>query len=79
MNSPSSVRLTFKQIQLVGQIRQNRAWWILNVDRVLGSAEEGLDTQMLLDPLEEQFHLPAAAIKLGDRERRQRANAMRMP
>ena len=27
---------------------------------------------MLLDPLEEQLHLPAAAIELGDRECRQR-------
>ena len=27
---------------------------------------------MLLDPLEEQFHLPAAPIKFGDRERGQR-------
>lgn len=26
---------------------------------------------MLLDPLEEQFDLPAATVKLGDRERRQ--------
>jgi len=43
----------------------------LSLDGVLRGAEEGFDSQMLLDPLEEQFHLPAAAIELGDRECRQ--------
>ena len=31
----------------------------LRLHRVLGSAEEALDSQMLLDPLEKQPHLPA--------------------
>ena len=33
---------------------------------VLGGPQEGLDLQMLLDPLEEKLHLPASFIKLGD-------------
>ena len=32
---------------------------------VLGGAVEGLDTQVLFDPFEEQFDLPAAAVELG--------------
>ena len=44
----------------------------LALDGILGSAEETLDAQVLLDPLEEQFYLPAAAVELGDRERGQR-------
>ena len=39
---------------------------------VLGDAIEDLDAQMLLDPLEEQFNLPAAAVQFGDAERGQR-------
>jgi len=37
----------------------------------LRSAKEGLDTQMLFDPLEEQPGLPAATIPLGNGARRQ--------
>jgi hypothetical protein len=33
---------------------------------VLPGAQEGLDTQMLLDPSEEQFDLPALAVQLRD-------------
>lgn len=44
----------------------------LRLDGVLRRAEEGLDPQMLLDPLEEEFHLPAAAIEFGHGQRRQR-------
>ena len=35
----------------------------LRVDRVLGGSIEGLDVQMLLDPLEEQLDLPALAVQ----------------
>ena len=38
---------------------------------ILGRAKEGLDPQMLFDPLEEEFHLPAAPIELRDDFRRE--------
>jgi hypothetical protein len=38
----------------------------LRLHRVLGEAEERLDAQVLLDPLEEQLDLPAAAVEIGD-------------
>ena len=38
----------------------------LRLDRILAGAEEFLDAQMLLDPLEEQFHLPAAFVERRD-------------
>ena len=38
----------------------------LRLDGVLAGAEEHLDTQMLLDPLEEQLYLPALAIQVGN-------------
>ena len=38
----------------------------LCLDCILGGAEEGLDAEMLLDPLEEQFDLPAATIEFAD-------------
>lgn len=38
----------------------------MSLDRVLGGAEENFDTQMLLDPFEKQFDLPAASIEIGD-------------
>ncbi len=44
----------------------------LRLDRVLGCAAESLDAQVLLDPLEEQFHAPACLVQLGDDQRRQR-------
>jgi hypothetical protein len=40
----------------------------LRLGSVLESAEEGLDPPVLFDPLEEQFALRAAAIKLRHRE-----------
>ena len=43
----------------------------LCLDGVLRVTEEGLDAQVLLDPFEEQFDLPAAAVQFGDGERRQ--------
>jgi hypothetical protein len=43
----------------------------LGFDGVLGGAEETLDAQVLLDPLEEQLHLPAAFVERGNGERRQ--------
>ena len=41
----------------------------LGLDGILGSAEEPLDTEMLLDPFEEQFHLPSAFVQLGYHQR----------
>src|ERR1039458_5082517 len=43
----------------------------LGLDGVVGRAEEVLDAQVLLDPLEKQFHLPAAFVELGNEEGRQ--------
>jgi hypothetical protein len=40
----------------------------LRFDGVFGRAEERLNAQVLLDPFEEQFHLPAAFVELGDGE-----------
>ena len=40
----------------------------LRLHGVLGGAVELLDPKMLLDPLEEEFHLPSASIQLGDRQ-----------
>ena len=37
----------------------------LCLDRILGGAEEGLDPQVLFDPFEKQFDLPAATIQVG--------------
>ena len=39
----------------------------LRFDRVLAVTDEAFDTQMLLDPLEEQLDLPAAFVRCGDR------------
>ena len=41
----------------------------LRLHRVLAGAEEHLDAQMLLDPFEEQLHLPALAVQIGDQLR----------
>jgi hypothetical protein len=38
----------------------------LRLHRVLAGAIEGLDPQVLPDPLEKEFHLPAALIDLRD-------------
>ena len=38
----------------------------LRLHRVLAGAKEDLDTQMLLDPFEEQLHMPALAVKIAD-------------
>ena len=43
----------------------------LSLHRIFGSTVEGLDSQMLLDPLEEEFDLPAALVEFCDRECRQ--------
>ena len=43
----------------------------LGLHRVVRVAVEGFDSQMLLDPFEEQFDLPTTAVELRDRERRQ--------
>ena len=42
----------------------------LSANRVWRGAVKGFDAQMLLDPFEEEFDLPAAAIELGDGQRR---------
>ena len=44
----------------------------LRLHRVLAVADETLDAQMLLNPLEEQFDLPATLVKRADRCSRQR-------
>ena len=41
----------------------------LGLDCVFAVADEALDAQMLLDPFEKQFHLPAALVELGDGQR----------
>ena len=38
---------------------------------VFARAKETLDSQVLLDPFEEDFYLPAALVKLSDRQSRQ--------
>jgi hypothetical protein len=38
----------------------------LSLDRILRCAIESLDAQVLLDPFEEEFHLPAAFVELGN-------------
>lgn len=43
----------------------------LSFDGVFGSAEEGLDPQVLFDPFEGQLDLPAALVEFGNGERRQ--------
>ena len=44
----------------------------LGLHGVFGRAEEGLDMQVLFDPFEEQFHLPAAFVELCNGDRWQR-------
>lgn len=41
----------------------------LRLHGVLARAQKFLDPQMLLDPLEEQLHLPAALVQSGDGQR----------
>ncbi len=43
----------------------------LGFDGVLGGAEEAFDLEVLLDPFEEEFDLPAAFVEPGDSARRQ--------
>ncbi len=43
----------------------------LRLHRVLAGAKEDLDAQVLLDPFEEQVHLPALAVKIADQLRLQ--------
>lgn len=43
----------------------------LRLDRVLAVAQKLLDTQVLLDPFEEQLDLPAAFVQSGNGQRRQ--------
>ena len=43
----------------------------LRLHRVLAGAQEFLDAQMLLDPLEEQLHLPTALVQRGNGQWRQ--------
>lgn len=43
----------------------------LRLDRVLAGAKEHLDTQVPLDPLEEQFDLPAPALRVSNQLRLQ--------
>lgn len=43
----------------------------LGLHGILRGAIEGLDPEMLLDPLEEELDLPAATVQLGNGRRRQ--------
>ena len=43
----------------------------LRLDGVLAGAQKALDAQVLLDPFEEEFDLPAAFVECGDGGRRQ--------
>ena len=45
----------------------------LRFDGVLRRAEESLDTQVLLDPFEEEFHLPAAFVQFANSQRWKRS------
>ena len=38
----------------------------LGLDGILGSSVEGLDPEILFDPFEEELHLPAAFVELGN-------------
>ena len=40
----------------------------LGLHRILFGAKEGFDSQILLDPFEEDFYLPAAFVKLNNRQ-----------
>jgi len=44
----------------------------LRLHGVLARSQKSFDTQVLFDPLEEQFHLPATLVQSGDGQRRQR-------
>ncbi len=43
----------------------------LGADGIVGGAVEGLDSQVLLDPLEEQLDLPAQFVEAGDGDGRE--------
>ena len=43
----------------------------LRLNRILARAQKVLDAQMLLDPFEEQFHLPTTLVQRGDGQGRQ--------
>lgn len=45
----------------------------LCLHRVLAGTQKAFDAQMLLDPHEEQLQLPAALVKSGNRQGRQRS------
>jgi hypothetical protein len=38
----------------------------LTLDRILGNAKEGFDSQVLFDPFEKQLHLPSRPVEIGD-------------
>ena len=38
----------------------------LGFDRIVGGSIEGFDAEVLLDPFEEEFDLPAASIAIGN-------------
>ena len=42
----------------------------LGANGIVGGAVEGLDSEVLLDPLEEQLHLPPEFVERGDGEGR---------
>lgn len=52
----------------------------LSFYRIFGSAVEGVYSQMLLEPFEEQFDLPATLVKVGNRQwwKKKRINSKRV-
>jgi len=67
---------TLRQVQFLFENRNHHIDAHSNPDLRLDSvgrrAEKALDPEILFDPLEEQFHLPAAFVEQGNGQRRQR-------
>ena len=51
----------------------------LRIHRIFADVDETLDAQILLDPLEEQFDLPAALVKRGNRQCGQSGIVVKIP
>ena len=66
-NSESADEFYVRHQQIVDQSDPD-----LRSDGVFAGSEEALDLEILLDPLEKEFDLPAALVDGGDRRSRQR-------
>lgn len=65
------MKTRFKPIMLLRNDEQKvvaDGYPYLRVDSITGCAVEGLDVEMLLDPLEEYLNLPSVTVKLGNRD-----------